>query len=141
MDVVVEALDKLVPRIVIAALPETLDYLLAGGRLSKASWMLGKVLSIVPVIGFKDGSVSVLAKKRGVKQGKKCLIEMIQEDRADSKYGLIASYTHNRSNIQDVVDMLSDEYAACITAYDDLTPSIACHWGPNAFGFIYVKGE
>ena len=22
-----------------------------------------------------------------------------------------------------------------------LIPSIACHWGPNAFGYIYVKGE
>ena len=35
MEFVVDKLEQLVPRIVIAAVPETLDYLLAGGRLSK----------------------------------------------------------------------------------------------------------
>jgi hypothetical protein len=28
-----------------------------------------------------------------------------------------------------------------VKEYDNLIPSIACHWGPNAFGYIYVKGE
>ena len=54
----------------IATLPETLDYLLSGGRLSKSSWMVGKLLFIIPIITFIDGKVDVLAKKRGIKQGK-----------------------------------------------------------------------
>ena len=114
MDVVVEKLNQLVPRIVIAAVLETLDYLLAGGRLSKSSWMVGKLLSIIPIITFIDSKVQVLTKKRGIKQAKRALVELIQE--------------------------LSDEYKQSITVYDDLCSSIACHWGPNAFGFIYVKG-
>ena len=52
MEFVVDKLNQLIPRIVIAAVPETLDYLLAGGRLSKSSWMLGKLLSIIPIIIF-----------------------------------------------------------------------------------------
>lgn len=140
METVIEKLNQLLPRVRIAAIPETLDYLLAGGRLSKSSWMMGKLLSIVPIITFIEGKVEVLAKKRGIKQGKKALVELIQREQADKSYGLIASYTYNRGNIEDVIQMLPEEYKDSISAYDDLCHSIACHWGPNAYGFIYVKG-
>ncbi len=140
MEVVVEKLNQLVPRIVIAAMPETLDYLLAGGRLSKSSWMVGKLLSIIPIITFIDGKVEVLAKKRGIKQAKRAVVEMIQADQADKEYGIIAAYTYNKENVDDLIQMLPEDYKKEIGVYDDLCSSIACHWGPNAFGFIYVKG-
>lgn len=140
MEVVIDKLKDLRSRIVIAAVPETLDYLLAGGRLSRSSWMLGRLLSICPIITFLDGKVSVLAKKRGIKQGKQALVDMLQIDRADQTYGVIAAYTYNKGNVDDMIQMLPEEYKERISVYDDLCSSIACHWGPNAFGFIYVKG-
>lgn len=140
MDTVIDKLNRLLPRIRIAAIPETLDYLLAGGRLSKSSWMMGKLLSIVPIITFIDGRVEVLAKKRGIKQGKKALVELLQKEQADKSYGIIASYTYNKENIEDVIQALPDDYKGAISVYDDLCHSIACHWGPNAYGFIFVKG-
>lgn len=140
MEFVVEKLNGLIPRIVIAAVPETLDYLLAGGRLSKSSWMLGKLLSIIPIITFNEGKVDVLTKKRGLKQSKRALIDKIVEDKVDKSYGIVAAYTYNKGNVDSLIEMLPDEYKGEITVYDDLCSSIACHWGPNAFGFIYVKG-
>lgn len=140
MEFVVEKLNRLIPRIVIAAVPETLDYLLAGGRLSKSSWMLGKLLSIIPIITFNEGKVDVLTKKRGLKQSKKTLIDKIIEDKADKSYGIVAAYTYNKGNVDSLIEMLPEDYKSSITVYDDLCSSIACHWGPNAFGFIYVKG-
>lgn len=140
MEAVLERLHRLLPRIVIAAVPETLDYLLAGGRLSRSSWMVGKLLSIVPIITFADGKVSVLAKKRGIRQGKRALVDMIAEDRADPNYGIIAAYTYNKGNVDEMIGMLPEEHRKAVSVYDDLCSSIACHWGPNAFGFIYVKG-
>lgn len=140
MEVVIEKLDQLLPRIVIAAMPETLDYLLAGGRLSKSSWMVGKLLSIIPIITFIDGRVEVLLKKRGIRQCKRTVVEMLQAHRADKEYGIIAAYTYNKENVDDMIRMLPGEYQDAISVYDDLCCSIACHWGPNAFGFIYVKG-
>ena len=67
------------------------------------------------------------------------VVEMIQEDKADKNYGIIAAYTYNKGNVDDMIQMLPDEYKKEISVYDDLCCSIACHWGPNAFGFIYVK--
>ena len=141
MEVIVEKLNALVPRIVTAAIPETLDYLLAGGRLSKLSWMLGTMLSIKPVIGFVDSKVTVLEKKRGLKQAMKTIVEMAVNDKCDPEYGIIASYTFNKDNVDQVIQMSPTEVQAMVKAYDNLIPSIACHWGPNAFGYIYVKGQ
>ncbi len=141
LDVIVKKLDALIPRIVTAAIPETLDYLLAGGRLSKLSWMFGTMLSIKPVIGFVESKVTVLCKKRGLKAAMKQIVDMTVQDRCDPEYGIIASYTYNKDNIDQVIAMSPPEIRAMVTAYDNLIPSIACHWGPNAFGYIYVKGE
>lgn len=139
MEVIVEKLNALVPRIVTAAIPETLDYLLAGGRLSKLSWMLGTMLSIKPVIGFVDSKVTVLVKKRGLKQAMKQIVDMAVEDQCDPEYGIIASYTYNKDNVDQVIKISPPELQQMVKAYDNLIPSIACHWGPNAFGYIYVR--
>lgn len=125
----------------IAAVPETLDYLLAGGRLSKSSWMVRTLLSINPIITFINGKAEVPTKKCGTKQSKKAIVEMIQKDQADKSYGIVAAYTYNKENVDDMFKLLQDDYKEAISVYDDLCLSIACHWGPNAFGFIYVKGE
>lgn len=139
LDVIVQKLDALVPRIVIAAIPETLDYLLAGGRLSRAGWMMGKLLAIHPVIGFVDGKVTVVAKKRGMKASLQYLADVVAEQESDPQYGIIAAYTENQGNIDQVIGMTDPEYQKQVKLYDNLTPSIACHWGPNAFGYIFVK--
>ena len=141
MEVIVEKLNALVPRIVTAAIPETLDYLLAGGRLSKLSWMLGTMLSIKPVIGFVESKVTVLEKKRGLKQAMRTIVEMAVADKCDPEYGIIASYTFNKENVDKVIEMSPAEIQSMVKSYDNLIPSIACHWGPNAFGYIYVKGQ
>ena len=139
MEVIVDKLNRLIPRIVVAAIPETLDYLLAGGRLSRAEWMVGTLLAIKPVVGIQDGKVSVLAKKRGLKQSKNYIADLVKTEQCDSAYGIVASYTYDKKNIDEVVAMTAPEYREMITAYDNLIPSIACHWGPNAFGYIFVK--
>ena len=141
MDVIVDKLNALVPRIVTAAIPETLDYLLAGGRLTKLSWMLGTLLSIKPVIGFVESKVTVLVKKRGLKQAMKQIVEMAVADQCDPEYGIVASYTYNKDNVDEVIKISPPEIQAMVKEYDNLIPSIACHWGPNAFGYIYVKGN
>lgn len=139
LEFVKEKLDALIPRIMVMAIPNTLDYLLAGGRLSKASWMIGSLLSIRPVIGIVDGKVTVLSKKRGNKQAMKEILDTIKTVGFDKKYGINASYTMNRNNVEQLIEMADEDVRAGIKVFDNLCPSIACHWGPEAFGFIFVK--
>ena len=69
------------------------------------------------------------------------MVELVQEHKADAFYGIIAAYTYNKDNVDNLIQGLPETYQKQISVYDDLCSSIACHWGPNAFGFIYVKGN
>lgn len=138
-----EAIEKyvldLIPRIQVMAIPETLEYLQRGGRLSKVDWIIGTVLHISPVIGLYEGRVYVHAKKRGLKHAMRYIIDALDERKCDPSYEIIASYTHDKTNLEKMISNISDEYKSQIKVYDDLDPALACHWGPNAFGFIFVS--
>lgn len=133
-------LNKLIPRLRILAIPETLTYLHRGGRLSKLSYMIGSVLKICPIIGFKNGAVFVEAKKLGFKAGMQYLVNAIT-GKADLNHEIVAAYTHNKKNVDELVSMLDDTHKKQVKTYDNLTPAIAAHWGPNAFGFIFAAKQ
>ena len=131
--------EEFIPKIQIMAIPETLRNLLRGGRLSKTEWLLGSILQIKPTIGFKDGKVRVLSKNRGIKKAMKEVVSMLEELDCDTSYDIIASYTLNKVNVDELVSMTPDKYKEAIRVYDNLDPAIAVHWGPNAFGYVFVS--
>jgi DegV family protein with EDD domain len=59
---ILKAVYELIPRIKVVAVPETLEYLHRGGRLSRSEWKLGQVLGIKPLLGFEDGRVKVFGR-------------------------------------------------------------------------------
>ena len=132
-------LDEFIPRLHVMAIPETLYYLQKGGRLSKTEWLLGSILQIKPTIGFKDGKVKVIAKNRGLKKAMADVIEQVKAVGVDPDYDIIAAYTHNRDNVMQLIEMSPDEVKNKVKIFDDLDPAIACHWGPNAFGYVFVS--
>ena len=139
LDEIEEIVKKLIPRIKVLAIPETLDYLFRGGRLSKMEWLIGSVLKIKPIIGFKNGKVSVITKKIGLKNGMKYIADSLNEMECDENYEIIPSYTYSRHNLQQLIDMTDKKYLSQMKVEDHLDPAIGCHWGPNAFGYIFVS--
>ena len=63
IDEIVKIIDELKMRIKVVAIPETLDYLLKGGRLSKKEWLIGSILKIKPIIALSQTGVKVVDKK------------------------------------------------------------------------------
>lgn len=129
---------ELIPRIKVVAVPETLEYLHRGGRLSRSEWKLGEVLGIKPLLGFEDGRVKVFGKVRGVKKAAKALAETLTEWGCDTSYPIVPSYTYNRRNMELMVECTDEKYLSALAEPDDLDHAIACHWGPGAFGYIFV---
>ncbi len=138
LDFIEDKVNKLIPRIKIMAIPETLDYLMRGGRLSKKDWLIGSVLKIKPIIGFIEGKVKVLAKKIGLKSGMAYIANALKEFGCDKNYDIIASYTYNKGNLEALKEMTDKEFHDQMRVEDNLDPCIACHWGPNAFGYVFV---
>lgn len=140
IDFVVEKVKALIPRIKILAIPETLDYLHRGGRLSKKDWLLGSILNIKPVISVM-GSVKVDAKKIGLKNAMRYIAQSLIDQNCDESYPIVPSYTYNDDNLKKLIEMTDEKYHKQMINFDNLDPVLACHWGPNAFGFIFVTKE
>lgn len=138
LDEIEAKINNLIPRIKVLAIPETLEYLMLGGRLSKTEWLLGTVLKIKPVITFKDGKVCVDAKKMGIKNSMKHIVSELDRLGVDENYPIIASYTYKDQNLKNLIEMTNPKYLPLMSEFDNLDPAIAAHWGPNAFGFIFV---
>lgn len=143
LDVIVEKVKALIARIRVIAIPETLDYLLRGGRLSRSAWAIGSLLQIKPLITLdsSDGGVKVLGKERGKRRAMQWLADALKKFRCDVCYPIVPSYTYNKENLDMLISMTDEKYHAQMIEYDNLDPAIACHWGPNAFGYIFVAEE
>ncbi len=139
LDEIEKRVNELIPRIRIMAIPETLEYLFRGGRLARIEWLIGNFLKIKPIIGFKEGKVTVHAKKVGLKNSMNYIAKALDTLECDPNYEIIASYTYNKKNLEDLIAMVDKKYLPQIKVYDNLDPAIACHWGPNAFGLIFVS--
>ena len=139
LDQIVERVNNLIPRIVIMAIPETLEYLHKGGRLSKMDYILGSLIHIKPIIGFENGKVKMLAKKIGLKNSMSYIVQSLEELDCDPNYEIIPSMTFNKKNLDLLKSMTNEKFYPQMKVIDDLDHAIAAHWGPNAFGYIFVK--
>lgn len=134
-------LNKIIPRIKVLAIPETLNYLMKGGRLSKRDWLLGTVLKIKPLITLANGKVKVEGKKIGLKNAMLALAKGLDKYNCDTNYPIVPSFTYCKDNLDKLVNMTNEKYKKYMIEYDNLDPVIACHWGPNAFGYIFVANQ
>ena len=136
LDFVEEKLNNLIPRIRVLAVPETLDYLHKGGRLSSAGWIVGSILRIKPIIELRH-TVGVAGKMPGLKGAMKFLNEALKA--CDEQYPIVPSYTYNTENLDILISKAPEELKSVMIEYDNITPAVAAHWGPNAFGYIFVE--
>lgn len=138
LDFVANKINELIPRIRILAVPETLEYLHKGGRLSKAGWAVGTILRIKPIIELKH-TVKVASKAIGLKSAMKYILAEL--NKCDMDYPIVPSYTYATKNLDELISKTNQDCVNIMTEKDNLAPAIAAHWGPNAFGYIYVEKE
>lgn len=79
--------------ITVMGMPETLEFLHRGGRVSKTVAVLGGVLSIKPVLKVVDGAVALIGKARGSRNGNNYLIQEVKKTGVDFTKPLCLGYT------------------------------------------------
>lgn len=135
---VLEIINNLIPRIRVFAVPETLTYLHKGGRLSKLEYAVGSIVRIKPIIELRD-KVSVNSKALGIINAFNKLVEKLKN--CDVNYPIVPSFTYESNNLDKLIDKTDEKYRKIMMEKDDLDLAIAAHWGPRAFGYIFVEKE
>lgn len=143
VDEVERRITALIPRIKAIAIPETLEYLHRGGRLSRSAMVAGNLMQMKPLttLDSKTGKVGVIGKVIGLKRAMATLADSLNKYKCDESHPIIPSYTYSRENLDTLIEMTDEKFHKQMIEYDDLDPAIACHWGPNAFGYIFVSKE
>lgn len=116
---------------------DDLTYLQKGGRIGKASALLGTLLNIKPVIALKDGELFPIAKIRGRKKAAAEVKKLFTEQMK----GHMEVYSFTALNFPQVGDI--DEFCSFVTRpdipYTAIGATIGSHVGITAAGIAYIK--
>lgn len=133
-----EEIEKLVKKVRLVAVIDTLKYLKMGGRLSSTSALVGGVLGITPVISVIDGAVEVLAKTRGQKKSIRFMVDYMNENIPDEEHVIDFGYTRIIKNLDKFKENCIPNFKLGEDSTREIGAVIGTHIGPGAFGVAYI---
>ena len=113
---------------------ETMEYLYAGGRLTKAQFVLSNLLNILPIITIKDGLLSVSGKHRGIN---KVLSKMCEEIKEKNPKNLFVLYTTDEL-LEKAMSSIKKTFGDIEVETEIVSPVIGSHAGPKAIAIGYL---
>ena len=138
MDDVVSFTNEIIERAKMCFMPDNLEFLRAGGRVSNAAYLGATLLGLHPCIEILEGKLMATKKYRG--KMKKVAPQMIQEYaekyKIDKNETLWLVYTIGLSD--DVKEVIANELEVCgftKVEWVQANAVITTHGGPGAFGF------
>ncbi len=122
-------------------LVDTLKYLEKGGRINKATAIVGTLLDIKPVLTIDHGLVEPLDKLRGKKNLIGKLINLMYEDPGfdDEKKEFLVVHSDLAKGLE-AVEKLKEEFnIPAVKMFSEFGPIVGTHLGPGAVAIIYRR--
>lgn len=139
-----EILEKKQYEASIYIVPDDLDYLKKGGRITPAVASVAKVLNIKPVLEIQGDKLDAFKKVRGMKQAKKVMKEAMNNDlnirfANSNSMKLYVAY----AGAKEIGELWKKEIEEAFPNYEvemyPLSLSVSCHTGPGAIGIGCVE--
>ncbi|NHJ04149.1 MAG: DegV family protein [Candidatus Heimdallarchaeota archaeon] len=132
--------NKTIPHTQVFGGASTLKYLHKGGRLSRASYLIGSLLHLKPLISVDDGQIVSPGKVRGEDN---LLEDMKKVAHKIAEYHLselvIVGHCVNHEKAKEAADYLRDlPNAPKEILIWDIGPVIGTHLGPGTIGYVWV---
>lgn len=122
---------------------DDLIYLKRGGRISPASYFVGNLLGIKPVLHMDDdGHLISMAKVRGRRTAVMSLADKYGELAEDKAGGTVfISHADCMADAQELSGILKEKYGAEVQLITDVGPVIGAHSGPGTLALFFVGKE
>ncbi len=119
-------------------LVDTLKYLEKGGRINKATAVVGTLLDIKPILGVQDGLIGSIGKIRGKKKLVDKLIEVVTEDEVFNSENPEFMIIHSDDKrALETKEKLEEEYGeGTVTICNKFGPIVGTHVGTGAVAII-----
>lgn len=119
---------------------DTLEYLMKGGRLSKAAGAVGSVLGIRPILYLCDGELAVAGKARGPKAAITMTHNLIAEVGIDYSMPVGIGYTGNDASVIDpYLNASNSVWAGYDVPVYNVGSTVGTHTGPGLFIVAFFK--
>ena len=136
MSEIVEALDDLAERSLVAASLDTLEYLRRSGRMNRFMTGLGSLLQIKPILTMKQGLPDSERVRTSIKAEER-LIQMLESHQPIERFALL------HTNAPEEAEAFRSKIAHMIPETEtysmNITPVIGAHIGPGVIGYAVVS--
>lgn len=113
-----------------------MEYLYTGGRINKAQLTISNLLSIVPILTLKNGSIHVEDKHRTLKKSLRKMCEAIKRKNPKS---LVILHSINHELLEKVEDLINELFDSIEVEKVIVSPVLGAHTGPNVIAVGYYQ--
>lgn len=138
MEDIRDMVERMIPRVRILILLDTLEYVRRGGRIGRARAMLGSVLRVKPILVIRDGEVYPGERVRTKKAALERTFQTVTSYRA-KEIGI--GYSTNPQEAQEMKRMLELALPGVAISIVRLGPVLGVHGGPGVLGVGVLEGE
>lgn len=132
IDEIVVLIEKLRKQFYIYFLVDTLEFLRKGGRIGKASAVLGSLLNIKPILAIDpDGEVAAVDRIRGHKKAMSRIVELLQANLGDKPIRLHIAHANHQEGAEELRAQIEEKFTVVSVGYVTLGPVIGAHAGPG----------
>lgn len=139
-ETIITGLRELAGREVVYFLVDTLEYLHKGGRIGNASFLIGSVLQMKPILGIVDGKVTAIEKQRTSAKALKRLKELVLEayPRGEES-NITVSHCGGQERAESFAKELAQDLGLKEIPVYEVPPAIVVHTGPGVISVSFFK--
>ncbi|MBE6072895.1 MAG: DegV family protein [Clostridium butyricum] len=139
MEEVIEVATNVIENSRFLFVPDTLKYLKKGGRIGKASALLGSMLQIKPILTVKNGETTVFEKVRTKKRAVDTILNKVIKDCEENGVGNVIVHHINCEDEGLELAKRLEEKLKISVHIQSIGPVIGVHVGPGSIGVAYFN--
>ena len=141
-DAILTGLKELEKREIVYFLVDTLEFLHKGGRIGNASFLIGSVLQMKPILGVIDGKVSAIEKQRTSTKAINRLKQLVLEKCPKGKDSYITvSHCGGQERAEKFANELKKPLKINSIPVYEVPPAVVVHGGPGIISVSFFQEE
>jgi DegV family protein with EDD domain len=135
---IITQIKQIIPGARMIQMADTLKYLYMGGRIGKATSLLGSMLSIKPIVGMEDGIIVPLGKARSRSKAYRVMVDLLEE-KVGQMGKIKIAYVHAAAleEVENLKAVVDERFQVVEELVTELTPALGVHTGVGTVGFCY----
>ncbi|QUO43045.1 DegV family protein [Brevibacillus composti] len=137
---ILDRIDHFLDSVQVYFIVDTLEFLQKGGRIGKASALIGSLLNIKPILTLDPaGYVSAFDKVRGTKKAIARVMEALREYASGQPVKVAMLHSAVPDQAAEHLAAIKAEFQVTDSYLLEIGPVIGTHVGPGLLGFVMIK--